>query len=62
MATHPGVPLIGLIIHGSTGVPVLTPPRVPRSEGEDTASLILALEGGTDPTIKSDGEIAPNGK
>jgi hypothetical protein len=49
MATRPTVPLIGLTIHGSTGVPVLTPPRVPRLEGEDTVSIILALEGTNDP-------------
>jgi len=34
-------PLIGLTIHGSTEVPVLTPSRVPRSEGEDTVCVIL---------------------
>lgn len=60
MATRPSVPLIGLTIHGSTGVPVLTPPRVPRLEGEDTASLILALEGASGPMIG--GEIGSNGK
>jgi len=36
------IPLIGLTIHGSTGVPMHTPHRVPRLEGEDTASIILA--------------------
>lgn len=41
VATSSSVPLIGLTIHGSTEVPVLTPSRVPRSEGEDTVSVIL---------------------
>jgi hypothetical protein len=60
MATRPSVPLIGLTIHGSTGVPVLTPPRVPRLEGEDTASLIL---GANDPMMISSGdEMSSNGK
>ncbi|KAH9995518.1 hypothetical protein BJV77DRAFT_222839 [Russula vinacea] len=58
------VPLIGLTIHGSTGVPVLTPPRVPRLEGEDTASIILALEGTNDPmtshSTNSGDETDPN--
>ncbi|KAH9000374.1 ribonuclease P 40kDa subunit-domain-containing protein [Lactarius akahatsu] len=40
-AASSSVPLIGLTIHGSTEAPVLTPSRVPRSEGEDTVSVIL---------------------
>jgi hypothetical protein len=42
------MPLIGLTIHGSTWVPELTPLRVPRLEGEDTACVILAPEGAGD--------------
>lgn len=45
VGTSSGTSLIGLTIHGSTEVPVLTPHRVPRSEGEDTASVILSLGG-----------------
>jgi hypothetical protein len=41
VVTSSGISLIGLTIHGSTEVPVLTPPRVPRLEGEDTASIIF---------------------
>ncbi|KAN0130904.1 Ribonuclease P 40kDa (Rpp40) subunit domain containing protein, partial [Lactarius tabidus] len=41
VAASSSVPLIGLTIHGSTEVPVLTPSRMPRSEGEDTVSVIL---------------------
>ncbi|KAF8269771.1 ribonuclease P 40kDa subunit-domain-containing protein [Lactarius quietus] len=41
VAASSGVPLIGLTIHGSTEVPVLTPSRMPRSEGEDTVSVLL---------------------
>jgi len=44
MASCSNDSLIGVTIHGSTGVPVLTPHRVPRLEGEDTASVILAPE------------------
>jgi len=40
-ATSSSVPLIGLTIHGSTEVPVLTPSRMPRSEGANTVSVIL---------------------
>ncbi|KAI0305839.1 ribonuclease P 40kDa subunit-domain-containing protein [Multifurca ochricompacta] len=40
-ATCSSAPLIGLTIHGSTEVPVLTPHRIPRLEGEDTASVIF---------------------
>jgi len=40
-AASSSIPLIGLTIHGSTGVPVPTPHRAPRLEGEDTASIIL---------------------
>jgi hypothetical protein len=48
------------------GVPVLTPPRVPRLEGEDTVSIILALEGANDPMIShsasSGDEMGLNGE
>ena len=54
-AARPSVPLIGLTIHGSTGVPILTLPRVPRLEGEDTACIILAHED-TDDAVTSSGE------
>ena len=55
-------PLIGLTIHGSTGVPVLTPPRVPRLEGEDTACIILAHEGTDDSVAGSGEEMGLNGE
>ncbi|KAI9458210.1 ribonuclease P 40kDa subunit-domain-containing protein [Lactarius psammicola] len=49
-AASSSVPLIGLTIHGSTETPVLTPSRMPRSEGEDTVSLIL-FPGGVDGAV-----------
>lgn len=57
MATSQSVGLIGLTIHGSTEVPVLTPHRirVPRLEGEDTASVILASEGASDSMTNTSG-------
>jgi len=61
-ATRPGVPLIGLTIHGSTGVPTLTFPRVPRLEGEDTACIILAHDGTDDSVIGSGEEMGLNGE
>jgi ribonucleases P/MRP protein subunit RPP40 len=45
MSTSSSIAFVGLTIHGSPWVPVLTPHRVPRLEGEDTASIILASEG-----------------
>ena len=59
MPTPQSIPLIGLTIHGSTWVPELTPLRVPRLEGEDTACVILGPEGTGDamagePTKDSD--------
>jgi len=60
-ATFPSVPLIGLTIHGSTGVPIFTLPRVPRLEGEDTACIILAHEGTDDPVTSSGEEMGLNG-
>ncbi|KAI0272541.1 ribonuclease P 40kDa subunit-domain-containing protein [Gloeopeniophorella convolvens] len=39
--TASGSPLIALTIHGSTEAPVPMPYRLPRSDGEDTASIIL---------------------
>ncbi|KAI9459025.1 ribonuclease P 40kDa subunit-domain-containing protein [Russula earlei] len=45
MAASSSIALIGLTIHGSTAVPILTPHRMPRLEGEDTASIILAPDG-----------------
>lgn len=48
MLTYQSTPLIGLTIHGSTWVPELTPLRVPRLEGEDTACVILGPEGAGD--------------
>ncbi|KAI0285778.1 hypothetical protein BGY98DRAFT_943344 [Russula aff. rugulosa BPL654] len=47
-------PFIGLTIHGSTGVPILIPPRVPRLEGEDTACT-------DDPVTSSGEEMGVNG-
>ncbi|KAH9995433.1 ribonuclease P 40kDa subunit-domain-containing protein, partial [Russula compacta] len=57
MATSQSVALIGLTIHGSTEVPVLTPHRVPRLEGEDTASVILAPEGASDAMTNTSGSV-----
>ncbi|KAI0255947.1 ribonuclease P 40kDa subunit-domain-containing protein [Lactifluus subvellereus] len=53
VGTSSGVSLIGLTIHGSTEVPVLTPHRVPRSEGEDTVSVILTPGGVGDAMINA---------
>lgn len=60
--TCPSIPLIGLTIHGSTGVPILTLPRVPRLEGEDTACIILTHEGTDDPVTSSGEEMSLNGE
>ena len=59
MSTSRSMSLIGLTVHGSTWVPELTPLRVPRLEGEDTACVILGPEGAGDamagePAIDSD--------
>ncbi|KAH9004778.1 ribonuclease P 40kDa subunit-domain-containing protein [Lactarius hatsudake] len=51
------VPLIGLTIHGSTEAPVLTPSRVPRSDGEDTVSVIL-FPGDVDEAMTNNGSWA----
>ncbi|KAH9066733.1 ribonuclease P 40kDa subunit-domain-containing protein [Lactarius vividus] len=56
-AASSSVPLIGLTIHGSTEVPVLTPSRVPRSEGEDTVSVIL-FPGHVDEAMANNGSWA----
>ena len=61
MGTCPSIPLIGLTIHGSTGVPVFTP-RVPRLEGEDTVCIILAHESANEPTTSSGEETVLNGE
>ena len=50
--------MIGLTIHGSTGVPILTHPRVPRLEGEDTVCIMLAHEG----TVTDEEEMGLNGE
>jgi len=55
-ATHPNAPMIGLTIHGSTGVPILTHPRVPRLKGEDTVCIMLAHEGTDDEEMGLNGE------
>lgn len=60
--TCPSDPFIGLTIHGSTGVPILTLPRVPRLEGEDTACIILAHEGREDTVTSSGEEMGLNGE
>lgn len=54
--------MIGLTIHGSTGVPTLTFPRVRRSEGEDTTCIILAHDGIDDSVIRSGEEMGLNGE
>ena len=60
-ATCPNGPLIGLTIHGSMGIPILTLPRVPRLEGEDTVCIILGHEG-TDAVTSSGEEMGLNGE
>lgn len=60
-AACPSAPLIGLTIHGSTGVPILTLPRVARLEGEDTACIMLAREGTDDAVASSGEEMGLNG-
>jgi hypothetical protein len=54
--------LIGLTIHGSTEVPVLRPDRVPRLEGEDTASVILTRGGVGDAAMISRSTSNPTGE
>lgn len=43
------------------GVPILTLPRVPRLEGEDTVCIILGHEGTDDPVTSSGEEMGLNG-